>query len=260
MIAAGSVTATGVVVTVQLLASLTVTVYGDPAAFTVKVFPAWKAPPLSEYCNGAVPPDAVTVNVVVPPLQAIVPADADAEITAGSVTVTGVVVTVQLLASLTVTVYGDPAAFTVKLLLAWKAPPLSEYCNGAVPPDAVTVNVVVPPLQVIVPADADAVIAAGSVTVTGVVVTVQLLASLTVTVYGDPAAFTVKVFPPWKAPPLSEYCNAPVPPLAVTVNVVVPPLQAIVPADADAVITAGSVTVTGVVVTVQLLASLTVTV
>src|SRR5262245_46668073 len=102
--AAGSVIATAFVVTVQLLASLTVTVYGDPAAFTVKVLPAWNAPPLRLYCSGAAPPDAVTVNVVVPPLQAIVPALADAVIAAGSVTVTGVVVTVQLLASLTVTV------------------------------------------------------------------------------------------------------------------------------------------------------------
>ena len=50
---------------------------------------------------GAVPPSAVTVTVVVPPLQDIVAALDDASITAGSVTVP-VVVELHPLASVTV--------------------------------------------------------------------------------------------------------------------------------------------------------------
>ena len=55
--------------------------------------------------------------------------------------------------------------------------PVPEY--GAVPPVAETVTEVVPPLQVIVPADAEATNAAGSVTVTEVVAE-HPLASVTV--------------------------------------------------------------------------------
>jgi hypothetical protein len=50
-----------------------------------------------------VPPVALTVTVVDPPKQAIVPADADAERTAGSVTVT-LAMEVQPLSSATVNV------------------------------------------------------------------------------------------------------------------------------------------------------------
>jgi hypothetical protein len=50
---------------------------------------------------GAVPPEAVTVTVVCPPLQDIVPALDDASITAGSDTVP-VVVELHPLASVTV--------------------------------------------------------------------------------------------------------------------------------------------------------------
>jgi hypothetical protein len=49
------------------------------------------------------PPPAVAVSVVVPPLQAIVPADALAVIAVGCVMVTGTVI-VQLFASFTVNV------------------------------------------------------------------------------------------------------------------------------------------------------------
>lgn len=75
---------------------------------------------------------------------------------------------------------------------------------------------------------------AGSVTVTGAEVAVQegVLTSLANTVYGDPAAFTVKVFADWKAPPFRLYSIAPLAPVGVAVSVVVPALQAMVPAAA----------------------------
>jgi hypothetical protein len=56
-----------------------------------------------EYCNGAVPPDVVTVIVLVPPLHKIGVADADTLITGGSVMVTGTVIE-QPFASVTVNV------------------------------------------------------------------------------------------------------------------------------------------------------------
>jgi hypothetical protein len=39
--------------------------------------PDWNAPPFRLYWKGAVPAEAVTVRVVVPPKQAITPADVD---------------------------------------------------------------------------------------------------------------------------------------------------------------------------------------
>ena len=64
---------------------------------------------------GAVPPAVLTVTVVVPPLQFIVPADDDAVNTGGCVTVTEEDA-VQLFASFTITLYvpaGKVAVFVV---------------------------------------------------------------------------------------------------------------------------------------------------
>ena len=116
---------------------------------------------------GAVPPSAVTVTVVVPPLQDIAAALDDASITAGSVTVP-VVVELHPFSSVTVKLYAP--ALTVNV-------PVPKY--GAVPPEAVTVTVVVPPLQDIVAALDDATNTAGSDTVP-VVVDEHPLASVTV--------------------------------------------------------------------------------
>ena len=116
---------------------------------------------------GAVPPSAVTVTVVVPPLQDIVPALDEATNTAGSDTVP-VVVELHPFSSVTVKLYAP--ALTVNV-------PVPKY--GAVPPEAVTVTVVVPPLQDIVPALDEATNTAGSDTVP-VVVELHPLASVTV--------------------------------------------------------------------------------
>jgi hypothetical protein len=82
-----------------------------------------------------------------------------------------------------------------------------------------------------------ATIAVGCVTVTepDVAVQVGVATCLAVTVYGDPAEFTVKVLPAWKAPPFKLYSTAPAAPPGVAVNVVVPLLHNIVPAEADTV-------------------------
>jgi hypothetical protein len=123
-------------------------------------------------------------------------------------------------------------------LPAWNAPPFKLYCKEPVPPVAVTVNVVDPPLHAIEPADADAEIADGSETVTADEVAVQagVATSLAVTVYGEPVALTVNVFPGWKAPPFKLYSTEPIAPVAVAVSVVVPPLHAMVPAEAETAI------------------------
>ena len=71
-----------------------------PAA-TVKVLPGWNIIPSSEYAYGIVPPPAVAVSVVVPPLHNMLPAAADAVRVAGSVTVTVAAVPVHPLASFT---------------------------------------------------------------------------------------------------------------------------------------------------------------
>ena len=126
-----------------------------------------------------------------------------------------VVCAVHKLTSLTVT--RKVPAPTVKVLLVWNGgrPLFRLYCNAPVPPEAVTVNVVVPPLHVIVPADADTVIAEGSVTVT---LTDELHPLASVTVYDCVPAACVKV-------PVPVY--GVVPPVALIVTVDEPPLQAI---------------------------------
>jgi hypothetical protein len=101
------------------------------------------------------------------PLQDIVAALDDASITAGSDTVP-VVVELHPFSSVTVKLYAP--ALTVNV-------PVPKY--GAVPPEAVTVTVVVPPLQDIVPALDEATNTAGSDTVP-VVVELHPLASVTV--------------------------------------------------------------------------------
>lgn len=102
---------------------------------------------------GLVPPVAETVTVVDPPLQAMEPGVDDALTTAGSATVTDVVVE-QLFASVIVNVY-DPAVRVKE--------PVPEY--GAVPPVADTTTVVDPPLHAIVPLEVEAASEAGGVMV-----------------------------------------------------------------------------------------------
>jgi hypothetical protein len=68
------------------------------------VFPAWYGDPFNEYCKGGVPPDAVTVMVVVPPLHKIGGADADTIIAGGAGAIVIGVVDVHPFASFTVTV------------------------------------------------------------------------------------------------------------------------------------------------------------
>jgi hypothetical protein len=123
-----------------------------------------------------VPPLAVTVSVVVPPLQAILPDAVVAVIIEGSLIVTAVAGWVHPLASFTVTVY-VPAP-TVNVVPAWNVVPSILYVYGAVPLPPTAVNVVVPPLHKIVPALADAV---GPLVFTIVAVAVKLhpLASFT---------------------------------------------------------------------------------
>src|SRR6185436_19817924 len=94
---------------------------------------------------GSVPPVADTVTTVVPPLQAIVPAEEDAVSTLGSVIVTWVV-DIQPRLSVTVNVCVPTPLEKV---------PVPVY--GRVPPVADTVTTVVPPLHWIVPALDDAV-------------------------------------------------------------------------------------------------------
>ena len=54
----------------------------------MKVLPDWKVPPLRLYSSEPVPPEAVTVSVVLPPLQAIDPAEALALMAVGWLTET----------------------------------------------------------------------------------------------------------------------------------------------------------------------------
>jgi hypothetical protein len=93
-------------------------------------------------------------------------------------------------------------------------------------------TVVVPPLQAIVPDEAEAVRTVGSVTVIDVDAE-HPRESVTVYVYVPAATFANA--------PSPEYAG--VPPFAKMFTVVVPPLQAIVPDEAEAVRTVGSVTV-----------------
>ena len=67
------------------------------------MFAGWNVPPFREYSSVPVPPDAVTVIVVVPPAHKIAGAEADTVI-AGSEEIVAVVVAVHKLASLTVIV------------------------------------------------------------------------------------------------------------------------------------------------------------
>ena len=59
--------------------------------------------------------------------------------------------------------------------------PFNEYCKGAVPPEAETVIVVLPPLHKIGGADAETIIAGGAGSITREASEVQPLASFTVT-------------------------------------------------------------------------------
>jgi hypothetical protein len=68
------------------------------------VLPAWNVTPLREYSSGAVPPDAVTVIVVVPPLHNITGPAAEAVMAEGAAAMVNGVVAVHKLASLTVIV------------------------------------------------------------------------------------------------------------------------------------------------------------
>ena len=183
----GLFNATGAVVTLQLLPSVTVNVYvpANRSVNTPDVAPVVLVvvPDAITYVFVPVPPVALTEIVPVPPgIGIAVVTDALAMIGDGWVIVTLLVDAVQLFASFTVTVY-VPAP-TVNVLPDWNAPPFKLYCNAPVPPLAVTVSVVVPPLHAIAgPADADAVMAGGAAaTVTLFVDAVQLFASFTVTV------------------------------------------------------------------------------
>jgi hypothetical protein len=216
----GSITVT-VVVAVHPLVSVIVYVYVPAGSVNV---------PVPVY--GAVPPDAVTVIVELPPLHKIAVAVAVVLNTDGSVT-DMVVVTVHPLASVTMYVYVPAGSINV---------PVPLY--GAVPPDAVTVIVELPPLHKIAVAVAVAVIIEGSVIVT-VVVAVHPLASVTMYVYVPACSVNV---------PVPVYGD--VPPVAVTVIVELSPLHKITVAVAVAVIIEGSVIVT-VVVAVHPLASVT---
>lgn len=75
-----------------------------PAVLFVNVFPAWYGEPFNEYSNGGVPPDAVTVIVVLPPLHKIGGADAETMIAGGAGSMIIGVVEVQPLSSFTVSV------------------------------------------------------------------------------------------------------------------------------------------------------------
>jgi hypothetical protein len=131
-----------------------------------------------------------------------------------------------------------------------------EYVSLPLPPLCVTVAVPLePPLQDTGVDVADAVSTAGSVTVVDAVAEQPLL-SVTVTEY-DPAARPVAVAPVWLFD--HRYVLPPLPPAGVTVAVpLLPPLQETGVDDADAVRTAGSVTVADAVAEQPLL-SVTVT-
>jgi hypothetical protein len=132
--------------------------------------PATKLLVLGVMLIAPVPPVAVTVAFVVPPLHAIVFADAEIVI-AGAWVIVIDVVALQLFASVAVNVY-VPADKLFALGVMLIAP---------VPPVAVTVAFVVPPLQAIVFADAETVIAGDWVIVIDVVA-LQLFASVAVNV------------------------------------------------------------------------------
>jgi hypothetical protein len=172
---------------------------------------------------GAVPPEPVTVIVVLSPLHAITVDVAVTFNTEGSVIVT-VVIAVHPLASVIVYVYVPAGSVNV---------PSPAY--GGVPPDAVTVIVELPPLHKIAVAITVSLNTDGSVTV-NVVVAVHPLASVIVYVYVPAGSVNVPV-PVYGA----------VPPDAVTVIVELPPLHNIAVAVAVVVNTDGSVIVTVVV-------------
>ena len=78
--------------------------------------PDWNAPPFNLYSNAPVPPVAVAVSVVVPPLHPIVPAETDAKrLQAGELTVV-VAVAVHPFASFTITLY-EPAVNPVAVIV-----------------------------------------------------------------------------------------------------------------------------------------------
>ena len=118
---------------------------------------------------------------------------AEAVITEGAAPTVTDVVLVQPLASLTVSVY-EPVVIFANTLLAWNTVPLILYCNVPVPPEAVTVMDVVPPLHGMPGAVAEAVITAGCATVTGKFF-VQLFPSLIVMVCKPPVVVKVTGLP-----------------------------------------------------------------
>jgi len=115
------------VLAVQSWKSVTVKVYVPGPLVNVPIPPVY----------GAVPPLAVTVTVVVVPLQGIAGAVAVATNCVGCV-ITIVAIALQPAASETVNLHVPAPLVNV---------PVPLY--GAVPPDAVTVTVVVPPKQLI---------------------------------------------------------------------------------------------------------------
>jgi len=179
-----------------------------------------------------VPPLADTVTVVVPPLQPIAGAVAVAVRSGGLVRLI-VAVAVHPLVSVTRNEYVPAERVNV---------PVPEY--GVVPPEADTVTVVVPPLQRIGGAEADAV-RSGGLTMLMVAVAVQPRVSVTRNEYVPAERVNV---------PVPVY--GVVPPEADTVTVVVPPLQGMTGAVAVAV-RSGGLMMLIVAVAEQLFASVT---
>src|SRR5436190_208960 len=123
------------------------------------------------------------VSVDVPPLHAIAVADAEAVSAAGWLMVTDPATGPQLFASVTLQLYvfAESPENTPVLLL--NPPGFTVYVFVPVPPDALMVNVAVPPLHAIAVADADAVSAVGWLIVTDPVTGPQLFASVTLQLY-----------------------------------------------------------------------------
>ena len=204
---------------------------------------------------GDVPPFALTVTLVVPPLHNILPCTDVALNALGSVMFT-VANALQLLKSVTVIVY-IPA---LKLFAVIPVPPPfdHEYVYGPVPPVTLALALPsLPPLQ-LTPLSADILTPSdvGCVMLT-VAFATQLLASVAVIVY-VPAVnpLAVMLVP---LPPLHEYVYGdipPLPPLAVALPLL-PPHVTLTCDEIDMVNRTGCVTII-VVVAEQVFASVTV--
>jgi hypothetical protein len=145
----------------------------------------------------------VTLAVFPPKQMLLVCEEMEAARTVGCVMVTGTVV-VQLLLSLTVTVYA-PAKSEEKVPDPWKVVPLIEYVYAGVPlfPATVTLPVLAPKQRMLVCAVMAAVSCVGSVMITGTD-TVHPLASLAMIVY-EPAVSVPNVpLATKEVPPLME--------------------------------------------------------